>query len=164
MKHEDGSLELITLYVAHRADKSAELIDATGATYAGGLDDFRENNDLLGSDDLILAPREITAVPGEGAIVTVSGHTAATWYWWLIGVVAVVLVLGTGLVAVRRVRSRAAPAAGDLPAAGTADSDLDRPPAADDQYRGLTRSSRASATSTIASGVGRRGRHYRTSS
>ncbi len=67
VKHPDGSLELLTLFVAN-----GKLIDATGRTYAG-LDDFRANNDLLSSDDVILAPRNITAVPGEGEIVTVWG-------------------------------------------------------------------------------------------
>lgn len=109
VKHADSSLELVTLYVARRSDRSTALVDATGATYRGGLDDFRANNDLLGADDLIRAPRDITAVPGEGEIVTVTGHTPATWYWWLIGAAAAVLVLGAALVLLRRVRSLAAP-------------------------------------------------------
>lgn len=66
-KHPDGSLELLTLFVAN-----GKLIDATGRTYTG-LDDFRANNELLSSDDVILAPRNITALPGEGEIVTVWG-------------------------------------------------------------------------------------------
>lgn len=64
VKHEDGSFELLTLFVAN-----GKLIDSTGQTYTG-LDDFRENNELLDADDLIMAPRNITAVPGEGELVT----------------------------------------------------------------------------------------------
>ncbi|MFI7131565.1 hypothetical protein ACIBQ1_38225 [Nonomuraea sp. NPDC050153] len=67
VKHPDGSLELLTLFVVN-----GKLIDATGRTYTG-LNDFRANNDLLSSDDVILAPRNITAVPGEGEIVTLWG-------------------------------------------------------------------------------------------
>lgn len=78
VKHQNGSLELITLYVVRKSDNTVALIDATGKTYIDGLDDFRQNNDLLSSDDLIHAPRDITSIPGEGEIVTVSGPTPRT--------------------------------------------------------------------------------------
>ncbi len=113
VKHQNGSLELITLYVARKSDNTTELIDATGKTYSDGLDDFRQNNDLLSSDDLILAPRNITSIPGEGEIVTVSGHTASNWQPWLIGGIVAVIVLGAGLVVTRRLMTRGrAPDAG----------------------------------------------------
>lgn len=69
------------------------LIDATGQVY-DGLDDFQAGNDLLGADDLMLVPRNLVAVPGEGSIITVPGHPPATWPWWLLGG-----VLGAGGVA-----------------------------------------------------------------
>jgi hypothetical protein len=106
VKHQNGSLELITLYVARKSDSTAELIDSTGKAYSGGLDDFRQNNDLLSSDDLILTPRNITSTPGEGKIVTVSGHTASNWQPWLIGGIVAVIVLGAGLVVTRRLVTR----------------------------------------------------------
>lgn len=106
VKHKDGSLELITLYVARKFDNTAVLIDTTGQMYSGGLDDFRQNNDLLSSDDLIRAPHNITSVPGDGEIVTVSGHTSSDRQPWLIGGVAVVIVLTAGLVATRRLVAR----------------------------------------------------------
>jgi hypothetical protein len=96
VKHDDDSLELITLYVVRRADDTAALVDSTGETHSGDLDNFREHNDLLDADDLILAPRNLTAVPGEGRIVTVSGHTASGSPPWLVGGsgAAVALVVG----------------------------------------------------------------------
>ncbi|MDO0935668.1 hypothetical protein QQY66_29800 [Streptomyces sp. DG2A-72] len=110
VQHEDGALELITLYVAQPPDKSksAALIDANGETYTGGLEDFRENNDLLGSDDVILTLRDITSVPGEGEIVTVFGHSPPNWRLWFIGGVVTVLVLGLWLTLSRRRRTRTA--------------------------------------------------------
>ncbi|MDG9705741.1 hypothetical protein [Streptomyces sp. DH37] len=105
-KRENGSLELITLYVARKPDGAAALVDSNGESYTGGLEDFRENNDLLGPDDVILTPRDITSVSGEGKLVTVYGHTAANWVPWLAGGAAVALLLGTGLVLLRRPEPR----------------------------------------------------------
>lgn len=99
VKREDGSLELLRLYVARKADKTAALVDSDGRTYTGGLDDFREHNELLSADDVMLAPRGITAVPGEGDIVTVSGHTSTDWTPWRIGGLATVLAVGGVVVA-----------------------------------------------------------------
>lgn len=107
VKHEDGSLELITAYVARKADGTAVLIDATGETYRGGLDDFRQHNDLLDSDDWILAPRNVTAVPGEGEIVTVTGHTPSYWELWVGGGIGAMIVLAAVVAVVRR-RARGA--------------------------------------------------------
>ncbi|WBB59944.1 hypothetical protein O7599_31080 [Streptomyces sp. WMMC500] len=108
VKREDGSLELITLYVARAPDKTAALIDSHGKTYTGGLDDFRENNELLGSDDVILTLRNITSVPGEGRIVTVFGHTPSKARFWLIGGVVTVVVIGLGLTLAGHRRTRTA--------------------------------------------------------
>jgi hypothetical protein len=109
VKREDGSLELLTLLVA-----AGRLIDADGKTY-DGLNDFRENNDLLSPDDVMLAPRNLTAVPGEGEVVTVYGHTRSTWHLWALGGIVVVLLGVALLVALRRAatRSRRAPAPTD---------------------------------------------------
>lgn len=104
VKHADGGLELITLYVVRRADGAARVIDETGATYTG-LDDFRAGNDLLDHDDAMLTLRDLTSVPGAGDIVVVTGHTAPTWQWWALGGIAALAVLGTGTVVVRRRRA-----------------------------------------------------------
>lgn len=105
VKRDGGSLELITLYVASKSDKNAVLIDPNGKSYTG-LEDFRQNNDLFSSQDVILTPRDITAVPGKGEVVAVSGHTATNWRPWLIGGIVVVAVLGAGLVVTRRLMTR----------------------------------------------------------
>jgi hypothetical protein len=115
VKHGDDSLELVTVYVVERSDGTAALIDSNGETYTGGLRDFRENNDLLDPGDLILVPRDITAVPGEGEIVTVSGHTATGLPPWLIGGVGViVLATGLALIGWRSYRRRQAMQPDDL--------------------------------------------------
>jgi hypothetical protein len=109
VKREHGSLELLTLFVA-----AGRLVDANGKNY-DGLSDFREHNDLLSSDDVMLAPRNLTAVPGEGEVVTVYGHTRSTWHLWALGGIVVVLLGAALLVALRRAttRSRRAPAPTD---------------------------------------------------
>ena len=104
VKHDDGQLELFTLYVVQRADGAARLIDGTGATYTD-LEDFRSGNDVLDHDDTMLTLRNITSVPGEGDIVVVSGHTASTWQWWLLGGLATLVVLSAVVVVVRRRRA-----------------------------------------------------------
>ena len=106
VKHDDGSLELITLYVVRNPDR-ALLVDPDGRTYTG-LEDFRAGNELLTSEDTMLTLRDITSVPGEGEAVTVTGHTPPVWPWWLLGggVVVVLLAAGTYLVH-RRSEARA---------------------------------------------------------
>lgn len=105
VKHHDGSLELIWLFVARDAAKDTALVDSNGDTYTGGLEDFRRNNDVLGSDDLVLTLRDITATPGKGRIVAVSGHTTS-WKPWVIGGVLVAVVLGAVLAVTRRLVTR----------------------------------------------------------
>lgn len=107
VRHDDGSLELVTLYVVVDGDR-AVLVDPEGQTYTD-LEDFRANNDLLDSDDTILTLRDVTSVPGEGEIVAVTGHTPPTWQWWLVGGGAVVVAAGLVTWLVRR--RPAAPAA-----------------------------------------------------
>lgn len=100
VKHDDGSLELLTVFVSED-----RLIDGNGDLYAD-LADFRDNNDVLTEDDIVMAPQDITGVPGEGKIVTVYGHTASNWVLWLLVAAGVVVVLAATLVIVRRRRSR----------------------------------------------------------
>ncbi|NGO10069.1 hypothetical protein G5C60_21360 [Streptomyces sp. HC44] len=102
VKHEDGSLELVTLYVARASDRSTALIDPGGAAYTGGLEDFRRHNDLFSPKDLILTPEGIDSVPGEGKVVAVSGHTPLNWTPWAIGGAAVVVLSAAGFIAARR--------------------------------------------------------------
>jgi hypothetical protein len=105
VEHDDGSLALVPLYVARKPDKSGVLIDDAGRTYRD-LDDFLANNATFTSDDLLLVPEKITAVPGEGKIVTVYGHTSASPAPWIIAA-AVLLVVIAGLVTWRVLRRRA---------------------------------------------------------
>lgn len=98
VKRADGTLELLTVYVA-----DGVLVDGNGDIH-GDLDDFVADNDLLSHDDVIMAPRDITAVPGEGEIVTLYG-AAPTWQWWVLGGIVVVVVLsGAGFLR-RQLRS-----------------------------------------------------------
>ncbi len=66
-------------------------------------DDFLDNNDTFTSDDLLLVPENVTAVPGEGKIRTVYGHTGASPLPWVLGGVGLLVVL----VAWRVLRRRA---------------------------------------------------------
>jgi hypothetical protein len=118
VKREDGSLELVTLYVVQASGDQARLIDPNGRAYTG-LEDFRANNDVFTDDDTILTLRDITSVPGEGEVVTVTGHTASTWQWWLLGGIAGLAVLGAGLAVVVRRRRVARDAPGTAADAGT---------------------------------------------
>ena len=100
VKHERGTLELVTLYVVRGPGKSLA-VDRTGRGYTD-LADFRAHNDLLTAGDLVLSPADITAVPG-GNTVVVTGHTPPTWPWWVLGgTVSLVLVLTAVLVLLRR--------------------------------------------------------------
>lgn len=110
VKHPDGGLELMTLYVAN-----GKVIDANAETY-GSLDEFRAGNDLLTSDDVVLVPRDITQVGGQSELVTVYGHTPWAGWPWLFGGGGV-LVLLVLLLAGRRIRRsrRAARESGTFP-------------------------------------------------
>ncbi|MFC4009144.1 hypothetical protein ACFOY2_18065 [Nonomuraea purpurea] len=98
VKRHDGRLELMTLYIARTAGgKTTALIDPGGRRYTGGLNDFRENNELLGSDDWILTHDDITATSGQGRVVVVSGSTRSPWNPGLIallGLGGVALIIG----------------------------------------------------------------------
>jgi hypothetical protein len=108
VKHADGRLELVPLYVVRKSEKDAQLVDSKGNTFRD-LDDFLENNETFTSDDLVLLPEKITDVPGEGRIRTVYGHTTVSWLPWLLGGAGGaggVVVLGAGLVVRRRIAAR----------------------------------------------------------
>lgn len=114
VKHADNGLELLPVYVARKADGTATLVDRSGHTYPGGLDDFRSNNDLSASD-WILAPAQITAIQGEGAIVAVTAHTGQNWQpilvWSGIALVVVAASVTALIVSRRRRRDKDDPAA-----------------------------------------------------
>lgn len=105
VKHDDGSLELLTVFVVNN-----RLVDGNGDTYAD-LTDFRENNGVLTAADIITAPDDITAVPGEGKIVTLYGHTPSHLGLSLLVVAGGVVLLVVVLVMRRRRAPR--PAAAD---------------------------------------------------
>jgi hypothetical protein len=96
VKRQNGHLELMTLYVTRKADRASELVDSNGKRYSEGLDDFRQHNDLLSAGDQILTPRNITATPGEGEVIAISGHTGLQWEPWLIGGIGIVAVVTVG--------------------------------------------------------------------
>ncbi|MBN6041184.1 hypothetical protein [Amycolatopsis sp. 195334CR] len=88
VKHSDGELELMTLFLAN-----GKVVDATGETHSG-LDEFRDNNDLLDADDVMLVPSDLTKTDGENQLVTVYGHTPwGGWPWLVGGAGALVLLL-----------------------------------------------------------------------
>lgn len=104
VKHDDGGLELLRLTLAGDPGGSPALFDSQGERYPGGLQDFRENNDLLESTDQVLAPKPLTATDGQFQLVVVTGQAGATaWGWWLVGVGAVVVL---GLATILLLRSR----------------------------------------------------------
>ena len=105
VKHADGSLELITVYIARRGE-DALLIDANGDTYTD-LEDFRSGNDLLSNDDTILTLRDVTSVPGSGEFAVRTGHTPAVWPWVASGAAGAVLVVLITLAVIRRRRAAA---------------------------------------------------------
>lgn len=106
VKHGDGSLELVTLFVARSPGRSV-LVDPTGRTYTD-LENFRATNQLFSADDTLLTARDIASAPGESDLVTVTGRTSPTWYWWVLGGVLVVMIaVGTiAVVAGRRHQRR----------------------------------------------------------
>lgn len=100
VKHERGTLELLTLYVVRGPGKSLA-VDRTGRGYPD-LADFRAHNDLLTPEDLVMTPADLTAVPGGNTIV-VTGHTPPVWPWWLLGgSIAFAAALTAGFVLLRR--------------------------------------------------------------
>jgi hypothetical protein len=105
VKHGDGQLELVPLYVAQKSKTDALLIDAQGGTYRD-LADFRDNNDVLTAEDLVMLPEKLTAVPGEGRIVTVYGQTSTNPVPWFLGGGVVIVLLVGALGVVRTVRRR----------------------------------------------------------
>jgi hypothetical protein len=102
VKRRSGRLELMTLYVVRRPDGARALIDPDGRRYTGGLGDFRRHNRVLGGGDLILTLRNVTATPGEGRIITVSGHTSTRWWPWLTGGIGLLVIAGAATILVRR--------------------------------------------------------------
>ena len=67
VKHGDGSLELLILYVVRASDGRARLIDETGRAYTG-LEDFRSRNDLLGCGVLVIAGGAVVVVLRRRAV------------------------------------------------------------------------------------------------
>ncbi|HEY3956205.1 MAG TPA: hypothetical protein VGM53_22780 [Streptosporangiaceae bacterium] len=124
VRHASGQLALMTLYVAHKPGGGSELIDSTGQSYPGGLQDFRSHNHLLSAGDQILTLQDVTAIPGRGAIVVVPGHTPAPAGPWIAaGIVLAVLIAAAGaflLIRTRRARATPVPAGfpGGFPAGG----------------------------------------------
>lgn len=106
VKHDDGRLELMELYVVKKPGGGKALVDGSGETYTGGLDDFRGHNDVLGTDDYILAPSEITSIPIDGKMVAVSGHTWPTRGQLIVTIVIGVVVLLAAVLVVTRVVAR----------------------------------------------------------
>ncbi len=98
VKHGDGKLELITLFLA-----PDRVIDREGASYRS-LDEFVENNDILESDDVIYAPRDITGDPGEGDVATLYGRTGVLWQPWVLGGLGFLLLAAAVVVVLRRFR------------------------------------------------------------
>ncbi|UJW31187.1 hypothetical protein L3Q67_39360 [Saccharothrix sp. AJ9571] len=95
VKHSDGALELRTLFLA-----GGKVID--GETYSG-LEEFRAGHDL-NSDDVLLAPRNLTQPDGSQELVTVYAHTPWAGWPWLFGGGGVLLLALVLLLFRRRVR------------------------------------------------------------
>jgi hypothetical protein len=91
VRHRDGQLELVTVYVVQAPGVAPQLLDPKGRAYTG-LDDFLDGNSMFTHDDTVLTYKDITAIPGGGEVVTVTGHNRSGW--WSAGVAALV-VLGT---------------------------------------------------------------------
>lgn len=108
VKHEDGTLELLRLTLARDAGGSLLLYDAQGGRYPDGLQDFRENNNLLDSADQVLTPEPITTTDGQFQLVVVTGKAnGSTWVWWLVGGLGAAVVLGLTTLLLVRARSAA---------------------------------------------------------
>jgi hypothetical protein len=108
VKDDDGTLEVMTLYVAENDEGDRVLIDWLGQTYDGGLSDFQANNGYLNDDDWILTVEEPTEWSDDSQIITVPGKTTATWIRWAIGIgiaAAAAAVAVAVVVRIRHVRS-----------------------------------------------------------
>lgn len=103
VKRDDGKLELVSLYIARKADSTSVLVDSKGKSHTGSLDEFRKNNDVFGSGDHLLVTRDITALSGRSELVVVSGHTAPSRRPWFVGGVIILLAAATTWVIVNRV-------------------------------------------------------------
>ena len=106
VRHHDGRLELMPLYLGTKAGVH-ELIDSTGRAYPGGLDDFRAHNNLLSSDDLVVLANPITDPTGDFQLRVVTGHTPspALWPYLLIGILILIAAVAVvALVVIRRRR------------------------------------------------------------
>jgi hypothetical protein len=110
VKHRDGKLELMPLYLVRRGGTTT-LVDGTGRRYRGGLADFRQHNTLLSEDDEVLTVRDVTRLSGPAEVVVVTGHTPPSRLPWVVaGIVAALLaaaVVAIGLLAPRLRRAEA---------------------------------------------------------
>ncbi|MEV6907383.1 hypothetical protein [Amycolatopsis sp. NPDC051071] len=98
VKHSDGKLELITLFLS-----PDRVIDRKGVSY-GSLDEFVQGNDILDPDDVIYAPRDITGDPGEGDVAILYGSVGVVWQPWVFGGLGLVLLAGLLIIVLRRSR------------------------------------------------------------
>jgi len=96
VKHDNGSLDLVTVYLAN-----SRVIDAAGGVFAS-LDDFRAHNGVLSSSDIMPAPRDLTSTSGDTQLVTVYGHTPSQWWPWVVGLLMV--LVGLLVLLIRRKR------------------------------------------------------------
>ncbi|MFI0406345.1 hypothetical protein [Actinomadura sp. 3N508] len=104
VQRDGDKLELISLYLVHKADGTKLLVDSKKKSHTGGLDGFRKTNNVLDSDDFMLVTRDLTAVSGKSEIVVVSGHVAPSRKPWLIGGGAFLVAVIALWAIVRRVR------------------------------------------------------------
>jgi hypothetical protein len=114
VKDDEGTLEVMTLYVAENDEGDRVLIDWLGRTYDGGLSDFQANNEYLHDEDWILTVEEPTELSDDSQIVTVPGKTTATWIRWAFGIgiaAAATAIVVTAVVRVRHIRSMRRPEA-----------------------------------------------------
>ncbi|XVQ07366.1 hypothetical protein ACQP1W_32810 [Spirillospora sp. CA-255316] len=114
VKRNDGRLEIIRLYVVPETSRyptspnayyPTSLIDSRGRVYAGGLEDFRQHNELLDHRDYLLVARNVSAVLDNYEIVVVSGHTPPNRMPLIIGSFALVALIAFG-VGARLIRAR----------------------------------------------------------
>lgn len=105
VEREDGSLEVMPLWVVVESGGDTLLVDSKGETY-GGLEDFRNHNGLLDSGDWLLTARDPMDVEGVPELVTVTGHAWPVWIPWLIGGVGTLLALAAGFAVTVRIRRR----------------------------------------------------------
>ncbi|WUH99119.1 hypothetical protein OHR68_37350 [Spirillospora sp. NBC_00431] len=103
VKRDNGKLELVSLFIARKADGTSALVDSKSESHTGGLDGFRENNRVFGSSDHMLVTRDITALSGRSELVVVSGHTPPNRRPWFVGVGLILLAAAATWVIVNRV-------------------------------------------------------------